>query len=70
MLEADDRNDVLSWSEKQLGPQAGLVSVLQVEEPAPAGQVEKSGTGIGQQDDQSLEWYRTAELCNRKATVH
>jgi len=46
MLEAENREAVLSWSERQLGARAGLISVLQVEEETPAEGVERSGTGI------------------------
>jgi len=46
MLDATDRNEVLSWSERQLGSQAGLVSVLQMDQQPSSDSVEKSGTGI------------------------
>jgi hypothetical protein len=45
MLDTADRNEVISWSERQLGSQAGLVSVLQDGQPS-LDSVEKSGTGI------------------------
>jgi len=46
MLDAEDRSEVLSWSERQLGSRAGLVSVLQLDDQPPPDLVEKSGTGI------------------------
>jgi len=48
MLDANDRNEVLSWSERQLGPRAGLVSVLQLDDQSCVDSVEKSGTGVHQ----------------------
>ena len=48
LLDARDRNEVLSWSERQLGSRAGLVSILQLDELPGLDCVEKSGTGIGQ----------------------
>ena len=48
MLDAKNLNEVLSWSERQLGPRAGLVSVLQLDSQSCADSVEKSGTGIHQ----------------------
>jgi len=95
MLDAKDRNEVLSWSERQLGPRAGLVSVLQLDDQSCVESVEKSGTGIQQaktdgcearlsfmadsvqrvtgSDHEVIEphkWYRTANLRDRKSSVH
>jgi hypothetical protein len=54
MLDAADRDEVLSWSERQLGSRAGVVSVLQLEEQAPD-LVERSGTGIVQANASGCE---------------
>ncbi len=48
MLDAENRNEVLSWTERQLGLKAGLVSVVQLDEQPQSDWVEKSGTGIVQ----------------------
>ena len=69
MLDTDDRNEDLSWTEKQLKLRAEQISALLIEEHAPADWVEKSGTGM-RRAAPSLEWYCTAALCNGKATVH
>jgi len=47
VLSADDRNQVLLWSKRQLGRRAHLASVVELDEPTPLDWVEKSGTGIG-----------------------
>ena len=46
VVHADDRNQVLSWSKRQLGSQAALASIVEVEEEVVDGWVERSGTGI------------------------
>ena len=47
MLSAGNREQVLRWSERQMGKEAGLVSITEnvCTEAAPS--VEKDGTGIG-----------------------
>jgi len=46
VLSADDRDQVLRWSERQLGSRAGLVSVIEGDPMDGAPSVEKDGTGI------------------------
>lgn len=46
VLSADDRNQVLLWSKRQLGRRAHLASVVELDEPTTVDWVEKSGTGI------------------------
>jgi hypothetical protein len=46
MIEAQDKNQVLKWSERQLGLQARLVSVSEAEISDTDNYVEKGGTGI------------------------
>jgi len=46
VLSADDRDQVLRWSERQLGSRAGLVSVLESDPMDGDDSVEKDGTGI------------------------
>ena len=46
MLAAQDREQVLKWSDRQLGPQPGLVSIFQSESTDMDDRVEKDGTGI------------------------
>ena len=55
ILTAKDRNEVLSWTERQLGSRAGLVSILQLDELPGLECVEKSGTGIRQAEDDACE---------------
>ena len=47
MLSAEDRNQVLEWSERQLGKEAGLVSITESVCTEAAHSVERDGTGIG-----------------------
>ena len=51
MLSAGNREQVLRWSERQMGTEAGLVSITEnvCTEAAPS--VEKDGTGIGAGSD-------------------
>jgi len=46
MIEAQDKNQVLKWSERQLGLQARLISVSEMEISDKDSYVEKGGTGI------------------------
>jgi hypothetical protein len=46
ILSADDRHQVLAWSERQLGKHAGLVSIIESEFDENGNLVEKTGTGI------------------------
>ncbi len=46
MLSAQDKEQVLKWSERQLGTQARLVSISEKDVSEAVGFVEKSGTGI------------------------
>lgn len=55
ILDAKDRNDALSWIERQLGSRAGSVSILQLDELPGLDCVEKSGTGIRQAEDDMCE---------------
>lgn len=50
VLDADDRNQVVSWSERQLGHRATAASIMELEDELPRDWVEKSGTGIRQVD--------------------
>ena len=47
MLSAQDRDQVLKWSERQLGREAGLVSIAEYVCKEAASSVERDGTGIG-----------------------
>ena len=47
MLSAQDRDQVLKWSERQLGKEAGLVSIAECVCTEAAPSVERDGTGIG-----------------------
>ena len=47
MLSAEDRDQVLRWSERQLGREAGLVSITESVCTEAAPSVERDGTGIG-----------------------
>ena len=47
MLSAQDRDQVLRWSERQLGNEAGLVSIAECVCTEAAPTVERDGTGIG-----------------------
>jgi hypothetical protein len=46
MLDAHDREAVLSWTERQLGEAAKRVAVVELSDDSVYGWVEKSGTGI------------------------
>lgn len=46
MLSADDRHQVLAWSEMQLGKHAGMVSIIELEFDENDNLIEESGTGI------------------------
>jgi hypothetical protein len=46
MLSAEDRDQVLKWSERQLGSRAGIVSIMEGNLREEAHSVEKDGTGI------------------------
>lgn len=46
LLAADDREQVLQWSERQLGNRAGIVSVTETYCKEAGHSVEKDGTGI------------------------
>jgi hypothetical protein len=47
MLSAGNRDQVLKWSERQMGKEAGLVSITESVCMEAAPSVEKDGTGIG-----------------------
>ena len=46
MLSADDRRQVIEWGKRQLGSQAGLISVIESDFAEIEALVEKDGTGI------------------------
>jgi hypothetical protein len=46
MLSADDRHQVIEWGKRQLGSQAGLISVIESDFAEIEALVEKDGTGI------------------------
>jgi len=46
MLSADDRRQVIEWGKRQLGNQAGLISVIESDFAEIEALVEKDGTGI------------------------
>ena len=46
MLDAAGIDQVLAWKDRQLGGEAKVSSVLELEDTLPDGTVEKSGTGI------------------------
>jgi hypothetical protein len=46
LLHADDRNQVIEWSKRQLGNRAGMVSVSERIRTDAVNAVEKDGTGI------------------------
>ena len=46
MLSADDRHQVIEWGKRQLGNQAGLISVIESDFAEIEDLVEKDGTGI------------------------
>lgn len=46
MLSAQDRDQVLQWSQRQLGTKARLISVSEKDYSEAGGLVEKDGTGI------------------------
>ena len=47
MLSAGNRDQVLKWSERQMGKEAGLVSITESVCTEAAPSVERDGTGIG-----------------------
>lgn len=47
MLSAGNRDQVLKWSERQMGKEAGLVSITESVCTDAAPSVERDGTGIG-----------------------
>jgi hypothetical protein len=51
MLSAANRDQVRKWSERQLGKEAGLVSITESVCTEAAPSVEKDGTGIGTGSD-------------------
>lgn len=51
MLSASDRDQVIRWSERQLGKEAGLVSITEEFRKDTESFVEKDGTGIGTTSD-------------------
>lgn len=51
MLTAADRDQVQRWSERQLGKEAGLVSITEEFRKDTESFVEKDGTGIGTVSD-------------------
>ena len=55
MLSADDRNQVVRWSERQLGKEAGLVSITENVCMDAASSVERDGTGIGTGTDRGCQ---------------
>ena len=46
-LSAKDRDQVLKWSERQLGKEAGLVSITEEIRKDAESSIERDGTGIG-----------------------
>jgi hypothetical protein len=46
LMNASNRHDMLSWSERQLSIRVRRISVLECNEPFAEDEVEKSGTGI------------------------
>jgi len=46
MLSADDRHQVLAWSERQLGNHAGMVSIIELEFDDDEFLIERTGTGL------------------------
>ena len=46
-LSAEDRDQVLKWSERQLGKEAGLVSITEEIRKDAESSIERDGTGIG-----------------------
>ena len=46
ILSADDRDQVVEWSKRQLGPQATKASVIETTSTLLDGLVERSGTGV------------------------
>jgi hypothetical protein len=47
MMEADNRSQVVAWSERQIGHRSGQTFILEIEDHPPSDWVEKSGTGMG-----------------------
>jgi hypothetical protein len=52
MLSTEDRPQVPSWSERQPGKRAGTVSIIEPDFDDIESRVEKSGTGLRDQDCQ------------------
>jgi hypothetical protein len=46
ILSADDRDQVVEWSKRQLGAQARTVSIIESDMSSIEGWVERSGTGL------------------------
>jgi hypothetical protein len=46
MLDANDKSEVLSWTERQLGDAAKRAAVIEIQDEAESNWVERSGTGI------------------------
>ena len=55
VLNADDRNQVLSWTRRQLGANANLASILELDAQLVGDWVEKSGTGIMRSSPRACE---------------
>jgi hypothetical protein len=55
MLSASDKEQVVKWSQRQLGTQARLVSVSEKNFSKTDGFVEKSGTGITAKDTEGCQ---------------
>jgi hypothetical protein len=55
MFSAQDKDQVIKWSRRQLGTQARLVSISENYFPKTAGFVEKSGTGIKASDAEGCQ---------------
>lgn len=46
MLDANDKSEALSWTERQLGEAAKRAAVIEIQNEAESDWVERSGTGI------------------------
>ena len=55
VLAAEDRDQVVSWTDRQLGLVAKAASVLEWEETLPPDWVERTGTGIQQAKTETCE---------------
>jgi hypothetical protein len=53
MLAAQDKRQVIKWSQRQLGTQARLISISEKDFSEADGFVEKEGTGITTREDES-----------------